>query len=68
MGRVLVVEDNPLILKALSEVLQAAGHEVVQAADGFAALYAIEHLSLDVTAPDFVLLDMQTRASMAWMP
>jgi len=37
-GRVLLVDDEPQVLSALAELLQAAGHEVSAAASGAAAL------------------------------
>ena len=33
-GRILVVEDNPLNLKLVRDVLQVAGYEVVEATTG----------------------------------
>jgi two-component system NtrC family response regulator len=39
--RVLVVDDEPLIRWAVAEAMTDAGHEVVQAANGTAALQAI---------------------------
>ncbi|MGY1815349.1 response regulator [Blastococcus sp. SYSU D00820] len=53
MSRVLVVDDDPQLLRALRITLRAAGHEVVTAADGRAALReaAAAH-------PDVVVLDL----------
>ncbi len=49
----LLVEDNPLTLDALSRMLAAEGWEVRTARDGFQAL---EHLQLEL--PSLVLLDL----------
>ena len=54
--RLLVVEDNPAVLEALSLVLAGEGHEVETARNGAEALRLIEQ-----RAPDAILLDL-------WMP
>jgi two-component system, cell cycle response regulator DivK len=52
--RILVVEDNPLNLKLVRDVLGAAGFDVVAATTGE------EGLELAVTSPpDLVLMDLQ---------
>ncbi|HQR28509.1 MAG TPA: response regulator [Nocardioides sp.] len=53
-GRILVVEDNPLNLKLLRDVLQAHGYHVVEATTGEDGLAAVAH-----TPPDLVLMDLQ---------
>jgi DNA-binding response OmpR family regulator len=50
---VLVIEDDPTIREVLSYHLARAGHEVVTAADGVAALQALR-----AHEPDLVLLDL----------
>jgi two-component system, OmpR family, response regulator MprA len=52
-GRVLVVDDDALVRRMLARSLVAEGFDVVQAADGGAALAAVER-----SAPDFVVLDL----------
>jgi signal transduction histidine kinase len=44
--RVLLVEDDPLVRKALARALEKAGHEVVAVADGVEALAALEELDV----------------------
>jgi two-component system KDP operon response regulator KdpE len=53
VSRVLVVDDDPQLSRALRITLRAAGYEVVTAADGRTALHeaAAEH-------PDLVILDL----------
>ncbi len=53
MSRVLVVDDDPMLTRALRITLRASGYEVVAAADGRTALRdaASEH-------PDLVILDL----------
>ncbi len=52
--RVLVVEDNPLNLKLVRDVLRAAGYEVAEAGSGEEGL-RVAHES----PPDIVLMDLQ---------
>ena len=51
-SRILVVDDDPALLRAYARILEKAGHEVVQAAGGEEALRACER-----EEPALVLLD-----------
>src|SRR5436190_9924793 len=51
---VLVVDDDPYILEALSLLLELEGYPVATAADGIEALRAVDRVH-----PSVVLLDMQ---------
>ena len=51
--RILVADDDPDIVFALSERLRWLGHEVFAASDGQAALSAVESYALD-----FAILDV----------
>ncbi len=53
MGTILVVDDDPDFVAITSKVLKTAGHEVVTAANGAAALAAMRQKT-----PDLVLLDI----------
>lgn len=54
VATILVTEDNPASLKLATVLLTKAGHRVVQAIDGAAALAAArEH------RPDLILMDVQ---------
>lgn len=53
MATILVVDDSNLSRKTSRRILEAAGHRVIDVADGLAAL---EHYTLD--RPDVVLLDV----------
>jgi CheY-like chemotaxis protein len=53
-GRILVVEDNPLNLKLVRDVLEHAGYEVVDAATGEDGVALAGRLQ-----PDLVLMDLQ---------
>ena len=52
MARVLVVDDDPTVRQVVTTYLEAAGHEVVEAADGDQALAAA------APPPDLVVLDV----------
>jgi two-component system cell cycle response regulator DivK len=52
--RILVVEDNPLNLKLVRDVLQFAGYHVIEAQSGEEGLRVAEEDS-----PDLVLMDLQ---------
>ena len=52
-ARVLVVDDEPSIVRAVSATLRAHGYEAVAAANGGAALQAVE-----LQQPDCVVLDL----------
>ena len=53
-GRILIVDDEPINLQVLRNMLTLAGFEVVEAADGLRALEIIERGDV----PDLVLLDV----------
>jgi DNA-binding response OmpR family regulator len=52
VAKVLIADDDPMILRLLDVSLSAAGHTVVTAADGREALELIEQ-----DTPDIVVLD-----------
>ena len=59
--RVLVVDDDPDILDALSEILEVEGYEVQRARNGREALQRIEQ-----DMPDLVLLDLMMPVMDGW--
>jgi two-component system, cell cycle response regulator DivK len=52
--RILVVEDNPLNLKLVRDVLQVSGYDVIEARTGEEGLRAAQD-----NPPDLVLMDLQ---------
>ena len=52
--RVLVVEDNPLNLELVRDILVGAGYDVLEAADGTAGVQIAQ-----LEKPDLVLMDLQ---------
>jgi DNA-binding response OmpR family regulator len=55
--KILVVDDEPQIVRVLKGYLEAAGFQVITAYDGIEALAAFRH-----TAPDLVVLDLMLPA------
>lgn len=53
MARILVVDDEPHILKLVSFSLSSAGHQVSEAADGAAGISAATEIK-----PDLILMDV----------
>lgn len=51
--RILVVDDDPVILKAISIKLKAQGHDVLTASDGSTAVTTVR-----TTKPDLIVLDI----------
>ncbi|MEV4136741.1 response regulator [Dactylosporangium sp. NPDC049742] len=72
MTRVLIVDDEPQILRALRINLQARHYDVVSAADGTQAIAAVEAEHPDVVVLDLGLPDVDgvqvIRALRAWTP
>jgi two-component system, chemotaxis family, chemotaxis protein CheY len=60
-SRVLVVDDDPDILDALSEILEVEGYQVDRARNGREALQRLEH-----KLPDLVLLDLMMPVMDGW--
>ena len=58
MATILVVEDDPAVRQAMLRYLKGQGHEVVEAADGFEALAALETHDIEVALVDLDLPKM----------
>jgi len=74
-GRILVVEDNPLVRDLLCEVLSAEGHQVTTVSDGRQALGCVQKESFDLVISDIHMpglsgLDLiaRTKAVCPWLP
>jgi len=52
--KILVVEDNPMNLELVADILEAQGYEVVQAKEGYEALRIASE-----ERPDLILMDIQ---------
>jgi CheY-like chemotaxis protein len=55
MARILVVDDEPDLRFILRRCFERAGHEVVDAGDGAAALEAVRECSPDVVVTDVMM-------------
>jgi two-component system, NtrC family, response regulator AtoC len=55
-GRVLVVDDEPLVRWSIAETLRGDGYDVVEAGDADSALHALIE---DDRPPDAILLDLR---------
>ena len=58
VGRILVVDDEEGVRTFVAEALERSGHEVVQAADGAAALRAAREEPFDVVLTDLRMPEM----------
>jgi len=52
---ILVVDDDPIFLELLAGMLRSAGHEVLVAADGAAALAACRRVRVDLIVADWIM-------------
>lgn len=53
--KILVVDNNPVILRLMTGFLEQEGHEVRTASDGLSALYLLENFIPDVIFTDLVM-------------
>lgn len=58
MARILVVDDDGHIREVVRFALARAGHAVVEASDGAAALKAVEHEAIDAVVLDIVMPEL----------
>ena len=58
MARILAVEDDPDVLRGLSEILRREGHDVFEAKDGVEALRLMKNTSVDIILTDVYMPDM----------
>lgn len=58
MSTVLIVEDDPSVVRVLTTVLGSAGHEVVVAHDGLAGLLKLDTLGVDALVLDLAMPDV----------
>lgn len=55
MARVLVIDDDELVLTMLESALLAAGHEVITATDGDQGLRALRRHPVDIIVTDIIM-------------
>lgn len=61
-GRILVVDDDPLVRRSLARVLVRRGYTVLEATDGRAAAERVEEGNVDVVLSDIAMPDMDGMA------
>lgn len=57
MARVLVVDDDPVILELVKEMLEGAGHAAVAAANGRSAMELVKDTPVEVVLTDILMPD-----------
>lgn len=55
---ILIVDDSPFARRVLRDVLEGAGHEVLEAVDGQEALAAVEGCAVDLVIADVHMPEM----------
>ena len=58
MGNILIVDDNPSILKYIEDILESSGHTIVKCADGMSAIDAVHSDSFDLVVSDLAMPGM----------
>lgn len=59
MARILVIDDDPLVRTTLRKVLERAGHQVAEAADGAKGLDQYRAQRADVVVTDIIMPDKE---------
>ena len=55
MGKILIAEDNPAMLRSLRMALQGSGHKVQVVSDGLKAVAALRRQHFDLLLTDIVM-------------
>jgi len=58
MARVLVIDDDPVTLKVIADILKTKGHEVLTAPDGESGIKELESNSYDLVLTDLIMIDV----------
>ena len=58
MARVLIVDDDPVILEVVGDILKKNGYEVVDAPSGAAGMRELERKYFDLVLTDLVMPDV----------
>jgi CheY-like chemotaxis protein len=59
MAKILLVDDDELVLYALNKVLHKAGHDVLEAQNGEKALDVLKNENPDILITDIVMPEME---------
>lgn len=58
MARILLVDDDPLLLQTLAQLLTTLGHEVIRAVDGRQALAWLRREACDLVLTDVLMPEL----------
>ncbi len=58
MAKILLIDDDDQVREALTQILERAGHEVVEASDGKFGLSLYESSSTDIVITDILMPDV----------
>jgi CheY-like chemotaxis protein len=67
MAKVLIVDDDPAILRVLSHIIEEEGLDAFAVPDGVEALGVLGERSIDLAIVDLIMPDMNGNALMRWM-
>ena len=59
MARILVIEDDEAVQELIKEILVAAGHQIVLAADGRAGMACVVENSMDLIITDNIMPEQE---------
>jgi len=59
MAKILLVDDDELVLYALSKFLRKSGHTIIEAANGLEAMKKLKLESFDLLVTDIIMPDME---------
>ncbi len=65
MSKILVVDDDPVVRKNLAILLERAGYQADQAADGIEAVEKLNHQKFDLVLSDILMPRMDGHALIA---
>jgi len=58
MKRILVIDDEPVVLEVITDILKSSGYEVVSAPDGKSGIQELENNTFDLILTDLVMPDV----------
>jgi CheY-like chemotaxis protein len=59
MPRILLIDDDPLMRRAMIAPLERHGHQIAEAGDGLAGLVAYKETVFDLVITDIIMPDME---------
>ncbi len=59
MARILLIDDDELLLQTMREMLESVGHDVATAGDGNAGLALVENDRFDLVITDIIMPDKE---------